>query len=307
MITSIFNKSKPINFIIVFFIMLLAFSAANFKPFIDHASVAAFFEKTTNFFISCFIILLFHFIVSKNHLTRSNHYQILLFGLFYLMVPQTTVNINMLLANIFILLGLRRMLSLRTRLRSKKKLFDAACWFSVAAIFCFWNILFFILIFATLLLYTDNRIKNWLVPFAGLATVFVLLVSVSVIFYDDFFGAVNISTTVGYDYRVYNTPLYLTVLVMFLLFSIWTSFFYFKILQNKKKAYRPGLKIIFIYEAVAFVVVALVPQKTGSEFLFLFAPLSIILTNYIEGFKKKWIKETFLWIWVIIPFVLLML
>jgi hypothetical protein len=307
MITSIFNKSKPINFVIVFFIMLLAFSVANFKPFIESMSIALFFKKTTWFFICYFTILIFNFVVVKNSLTKNNHYQILLFGLFFLMIPETTVNGDILFSNIFILLGLRRLLSLRTQIKIKKKLFDTAIWFAVATFFYFWAILFFILIFITLFLYTDNRIKNWIVPFVGFVTVVVISISASIIVYNDFFEIMNMTTTISFNFNSYNTPKYLIAITLLLSFGVWSSIFYVKLVQKKKKAFKPSFKIIFAAVIIAFVTVIFAPQKDGSEFLLLFAPLSIVMTNYIESIKEKWFKEVFLSILILVPLVLLML
>jgi len=307
MITSIFNKSKPINFVIVFFIMLLAFSVANLKPFLESVSVSFFIEKTAWFLVCYFTILLFNFIVVKNSLTKNNHFQILLFGLFFLMLPQCTLDGNVLIANIFVMFGLRRLLSLRTQIKMKKKLFDTAFWFAVATLFYFWAILFFILIFTTLLLYTDNRIKNWIVPFAGFATVLVISISASVVIYDNFFEIINLSTTTSYNYSNYNTMQYLIAITMLFSFGVWASIFYVKLVQKKKKTFRPSFKIIFIYVIIAFITAILSPQKNGSEFLFLFAPLAVIIGNYIESIEEKWFKELFVSVLLVVPFLLLML
>lgn len=307
MITSIFNKSKPINFVIVFFIMLLAFSVANLKAFIESISIVLFLKKTATFFICYFTILIFNFVVVKNSLSKNNHYQILLFSLFFLMFPETTINADILFANIFILMGLRRLLSLRTQIKIKKKLFDTAVWFAVATFFYFWAVLFFALIFVTLFLYTDNRVKNWIIPFVGFATVVVISISASIIFYDDFFEIINMSTTISYNYSSYNTPQYLIAITLLLSFGVWASIFYVKLVQKKKKAFKPSFKIVFAAVIIAFVTVILSPQKNGSEFLFLFAPLSIVMTNYIESIKEKWFKEVFLSILILVPLVLLML
>jgi len=307
MLASIFNKSKPINFVIVFFIMLLAFSVANFKPFIESLSFESFIKKTTWFFICYFTILVLNFFVVKNSLTKNNHYQILLFSLFFLLFPETTINGDMLLSNIFVLFGLRRLLSLRTQIKIKKKLFDAAVWFAIATLFYFWAVLFIAIIYITLFLYTDNRIKNWIIPFVGLAAIVVVSISASIIFYDNYFEILNISTAISYNYNPYNSPNFLIAITLLFSFGIWSSIFYLKLVQKKKKAFKPSFKIIFAFLIVAFATVILAPQKNGSEFLFLFAPLSIVMTNYIESIKEKWFKEVFLSMLIVVPLILLVL
>ena len=58
---------------------------------------------------------------------------------------------------------------------------------------------------------------------------------------------------------------------------------------------------------ISLLVVAVAPDKNGSEFLFLFAPLSIIITNYLETISEKWFKETLLLGLIATPIIILML
>jgi hypothetical protein len=307
MIASVFNKSKPINFVIVFFILVLAFTAANVSFFTSAFSLVSFLEKTTIFLTCYFSVLLLNFIVVKNNLSKNNHFQILLFALFFLLFPESTINVNFLVSNIFIMFGLRRILSLRSQIRIKKKIFDAAFWFGLAMLFYFWSGLYFILVFSSLLLYTDNRIKNWLIPFASITSIFIISISLSVVLYDDFLKIFNFSTAHSYDYSIYNTSRFLIAITLLLSFGIWASIFYGRLVQHKKKAFRPAFKIIFISVLIAFVMVIIAPKKDGSEFIFLFAPSAIIMANYIESVKENWFKELFLSVLVVVPLILLML
>ena len=307
MITSIFNKSKPINFVIVFFITLLAFLTARSTTVIEPLTISSVFRQM-GLFLFCYIsILVVNFIVSKHSLTKKSNYEILLYSLFLLAIPQTTLNTNMLFANFFILLSLRRIISLRSFISPEKKLFDAAFWIGIATLFFFWSVLFFVLIFIALLLYTDNKVKHWIIPFAGVLTVFVIAVSVSVIVNDSFFGVFKSLPEVSYDFNKYNTVQFLITTTMLLSFGLWASLFYVKSLKGKKKAFRPSFKIVLFAVLIAFVIVFLAPNKTGSEFLFLFAPLAIIIANYIETIQEKWFKELFVFTLIGVPFILLFL
>jgi len=307
MITSIFSKSKPINFLVVFFVTLLAFVLANLKLKNEPIVFSFIIEKAVIFSICYLSILTLNFIVGKNSLTHKSNFEILLYCLFLLMIPQTLLNDRIIVSNFFIFLALRRILSLRSQINLKKKLFDASFWITIAALFYFWAILFFILIFFILILYTDNKIKNWIVPFAGLITVLLIITSYSVLVYDDFFEAFNISFNTSFDFSDYNSPKHITAITILLSFGTWSSIFYLKAIKNKLKKFRPVLKAIFAMLLIAFSIVIIAPLKTGSEFLFLFAPLAIIVTNYIEMIQEKWIKELFLIVLIITPFVLLML
>jgi hypothetical protein len=303
MITSLFSKSKPLNFIIVFLIMLLAFFLGNRSSIEDSVLI----EKTILFFVCFLTILVFNFIVSKNSLTQNNNYEILFFSLFLLALPNTTSNGHILVANIFVLFSLRRLITLRSQINVEKKLFDAAFWIAIASLFYFWAGLFFVLIIITLLLYTDNKLKHWIVPFTGTAAVILIGISASIIWYDNFFGIFNINPTVSYDFSSYNAPQYLITFTVLFSFGLWSSIFYLKSIKQKKKAFRPSFKVILFTAIISFLVIVLAPQKNGSEFLFLFAPLAIIITNYVETIQEKWFKEIFIAVLILVPFVLLLL
>lgn len=307
MITSIFNKSKIINLIIVFFITLLAFVTARTNIINETITPVFVFNQLATFFMCAITILVFNFIVTKNNLTKSNSYEILLFSLFFLTLVQTTNHTNILISNFFVLLGIRRIISLRSQKNIKSKLFDAALWIAFASLFYFWAILFFIVIIFSLFFYADNSLRHWIIPSIGVATVFSIAVGVSIIMYNDYFEIFNSSRSISYDFSVYNSANYIVAITMLISFGIWSSIFYLQNIKKQKKDLRASFKIVIITAIIAFVVVLFAPDKNGSEFLFLFAPLAIIITNYIQTIEDKWFREVFVAILFIMPFVLLML
>jgi hypothetical protein len=307
MITSIFSKSKPINFIVVFFISLFAYVIANFKLSNEVYNFNDILEKIVIFGVCYFSILTLNFIVGKNSLTQKNNYEILLYSLFLLMLPKSLLSDKIIVSNFFILLALRRTLSLRSQINLKKKLFDASFWVAIASLFYFWAILFFILIYAVLLLFTDNKIKNWIVPFTGLLIVLLIVVSYSIILNGDFFGAINIAFDISIDYSNFNSSKDIIAITILLSFGVWSSIFYLASIRKRMKKFRPIFKSIFISLAIAFVIMIIAPDKNGSEFLFLFPTLAIVVANYIETIKEKWFREIFLLILIISPIVLLIL
>lgn len=307
MITRIFSKSKSINFIVVFFITLLAFVLANIKLIEEPITTTFILKRMTLLFMCYATILVLNFIVSKNNLTKENNYEILLFSLFFLAISQTTTNVNILFSNFFILLGLRRIISLRSQINVKKKLFDAAFWIAIASLFYFWAILFFVIILIALLLYSENNIKHWLIPYAGLITVFLIGISISIVKYNSFFDVFKSLPRVGYNFDNYNTAQFLVAITILLSYGTWSSIFYIKNIKYKKKGLRASFYIVLIALMLGFLIVILDPKKGGSEFLFMFGPLAIIIANYAEVIKDKWFKEVFILILVLTPFIILLL
>lgn len=307
MITSIFSKSKPINFIIVFIITLLAFFLANFKAIEEPITLKSALYFALLFFVSYCSILVLNFIVDKNKLTQNNNYEILLYAMFLVTIPLSLSNNNIIFSNFFVLLGLRRLISIRTQNSVNKKLFDTAFWFAIAALFYFWSILFFVLIIIKLLMYTDNKFKHWIIPFVGLFTVFVLSTTISIIFFNNFFDVFKSLPSISFDFSSLNSVSFIIALTVLLSFGAWSSLFYLREIKDKKKAFRPSFKTIFFAVILAFAIVILAPNKNGSEFLFLFSPLAIIITNYVEMMEENWFKEVFLAVLILLPFALLLL
>jgi len=307
MITSIFSKSKPINFLVVFIITLATFFIAHLKYAKDLDLSTDYVRYFFVFFTSFSSILVLDFLVSKNKLTQKSSYEILLYALFLVALPQTMLNDNIVYANFFILLALRRILSLRSQVDVKKKLFDAAFWIAIASLFYFWSILFMILIFAALFFHSNNNLKEWIIPIVGVAAVFVLGVAYSVIVYNDFITALNIFPSVSFEFNTYNTLQYIVGVTLLISFGIWSSVFYIRTIKSKKSDFKPAYKVVLVAALIAFGIMILSPKKEGGEFLFLFAPLAVIITNYLETIQDKWFKELFLGLLIIVPFGLLLL
>jgi hypothetical protein len=252
-------------------------------------------------------VLVLNFIVTKNKLTQNNNYEILLYALFLVAIPLSLSNNNIIFSNLFVLFGLRRLISLRSQKSVNKKLFDAAFWFAIAALFYFWAILFFVLILLALLMYTDNKVKHWIIPFTGALTVFVIAGTFSILYYGSFFDVFKSLPDISLDFSIHNNMPFIIALTMLLSFGTWSSLFYIRDIKNKTKSFRPSFRIVFFAVIVAFVIVVLAPNKNGSEFLFLFSPLAIIITNYIETMEDNWFKEVFLAVLILVPFALLLL
>ena len=307
MITSFFSKSKPINFLIVFFISFVALLTAVFKYESGGFTMERVVKLALVFGVSYLSILVVDFIVTKNALTRKSNYEILLYSLFLLLVPQVFMSQEVLISNLLILLALRRIVSIRSQKEVIKKLFDAGVLVALASLIYFWAILFFVVILLALLFFSEQRLKSWFVPFLGVFAVIIVVIGVSVIFNDTYFGYLNITPQVDFDLSHYNSIQFIVAITVLLSFGLWSSIFYLKDLKTKTGTYKPTYKVIFVSCIVASAILIIAPNKNGSEFVFLFAPLSVVITNYIETIEDKWFKDLFVIVLFVIPFVLLVL
>ena len=305
MITSIFSKSKPINFIIVAIYVILLFVITNYNLLFNDFNSAL--TTTFKLGISLFLIFLVDFIVTKNNLTQNNSYAIMTFGLLFGMFPQAMKYSDLLLSNLFVFFALRRLISLRSKVNIKKKLFDAAFWITIAALFYFWSILFFALVIVALIYYSQNDIKNTIIPFIGVVTAIVLLMIYNIIVHDVFIRTTNFERFASLDFTAYNSKEHILKFTVLFTSYIWILSYFFRILPDKNKKLRPSLFIIAWASIIAVLVAIIAPIKNGSEFLFLFTPFSIIMANYIEVISERWFKEVFVALLIITPIIALLL
>jgi len=305
MITSIFSKSKPINFIIVGVFVVLLFVITNYNLLFNNFNSAL--TTAVKLGITLFLVFLLDFIISKNNLTHNNSYAIMTYGLLFGMFPQAMKYSDLLLSNLFLLFALRRLISLHSKLEIKKKLFDAAFWIALATLFYFWSILFFALVLVAIIYYSQNDIKNTIIPFVGVAMVAILLITYNIIAYDVFIRPSNFNRNASLDFTPYNSPESIVKLTVLFTSLIWILVNFFRTLPDKNKKLRPSYFLIAWASIIAILVAIIAPVKNGSEFLFLFAPFSIIMANYIEVISERWFKEVFVSLLIITPIIALLL
>lgn len=301
MLSDFFSKSKPIHYLFLGCLLLFVFVTAKISVFETNFNLVMLSKQLGLFLVCLGSVFIFDFFVTKNKLTQKNSFKMLLFVLFIAVLPETILNTRILLANFFLILALRRMLSLRTRKMVKKKLFDAALWIAVATLFYFWCILFFILLFTALLVYSFTDIKNYIIPITGILTVSILALSYQLIMGHDLNAYYESQTDFSFDFTALNSKRLIIGATLLFSFGLWSLFYYLRNIKSKSKSYRPTFKLIVVAALLAVGIIVLAPSKDGSEFIFLFAPLAIIMTNYLELISEKWFKETFLWILVLTP------
>ncbi len=307
MITRFFKTSKPIHLVIIALFALMVFIITSLGNINEGLSFGTTIKALSKYSVILISILTLSFLVKKNKLTKNNNYDILIYGLLLAILPITMHITNILLANFFILLAFRRIISVRSNISVKKKLFDAAFWIAIATLFHFWAILFFVLIIAALLLYSIAHFKNWIVPFIGVLVVMLITTGYFVVVYGNFEELFNYLETISANFSSENlTTLTFEVSIIGAL-GTWALIFYSINLRQKQKAYRPMYMLILIAFLIGLVVIFISPNKNGSEFLFIFPVLAIIIANYLESVKQPWLAELYVWVLIFTPMTLLML
>ncbi|PHR96242.1 MAG: hypothetical protein COA80_09115 [Leeuwenhoekiella sp.] len=303
MLTSFFGASKPINFAVIVLGVILFLTG--------YYTLSEYYELTALGILSRFMVLLLYlfslgvlnFVVKRNTLTRRTTYIVFFFACFTLAIPQTFFNTNTILSGLFVLLALRRIISLKSEKDQKKKIFDAAFWIAIASLFFFWSLLFLVVLYFAILFYTPNEYRNWLLPFASLFTVFILTFTFSLYYEGAAVFARNYVQLPTYDFSAYNNLRLLLPTSFIITLYLWCGFRYISQISDVSQKLKASYLLTFISSVVAlFIAIILAPDRDGSELYFLFGPLAIITANYIETSTGFWFKEMMMWLALLIPF-----
>ncbi len=302
MLTSFFGASKPINFAVI--VLGVVLFLTGYYIFSD------FYELTALRILSRFLILLLYlfslgvlnFVVKRNTLTRRTTYIVFFFACFTLAVPQTFFNTDTALSGMFVLLALRRIISLKSEKDQKKKIFDAAFWITIASLFYFWSIMFLVVLYFAVLFYAPNDYRNWLLPFAGVFIVFILCFTFSLYYKGALEFTLNYLQLPTYDFSTFNNPRLLLPTSFIITLCLWCGFKYTSQINEVSQSLKASYSLILISALVAlFIAIFLASRRDGSELYFLFGPLSIITANYVETSKSFWFKEMMMWLALLIP------
>ena len=291
MIASVFKKSTPLNYALTVFLVLFFFFIYQIQDTSWVASGVLLLKKVFTFLVVLASIFLTSFIGKRNGLTKNSSYTAIFFLLLLLFFPTILNNLNILLANFFILLALRRLISLQSMKASKEKIFDASLWIFVASLFSFWSILFLILVFISVIFHVSRDYTNWVLPFIAF-----IAVAIFFAFFTSFFG-INIL-----DYWHQNTQIdiaidYFTNTNQNIAFSIYVSvalFFVFSMfitLSHRPSITQTSYKKIVASFFIGVIVFVLSANKSSDFLLLTIAPLAILASAHLEYLQTKFKQE----------------
>lgn len=291
MIASVFKKSTPLNYALIVFLVLFFFFIYQIQETSWMSSGVLLLKKGFTFLLVLASVFLTSFIGKRNGLTKDSSYTAIFFLLLLLFFPTILSNLSILFANFFVLLALRRLISLQSMKASKEKIFDASLWIILASLFHFWSILFLILVFISIILLVSRDYTNWVLPFIALLAVGILFA---------FFTSIFDINTLQYLENASQTNFaidYFTNTSENIAFSIYVSvalFFVFSMLitlSNRPSMVQTSYKKVvasFFIGAIVFVVSA----DKSSDFLALtIAPLAILATAHLEYSQTRFKQE----------------
>ncbi|UUV22262.1 DUF6427 family protein [Paenimyroides aestuarii] len=294
MLANLFSKSKPIGYVVIGFMLLATYFLHLISDLKWLQSPTAIIEKSFLFVAVVLSVLLIQFITLKNYLAVNNLYSLFLYACFLILFPTFYDDSQLIIANLLVLLALRRIISLQTLNEPKLKIFDASLWIFMATLFESWTILYFLMIYLTIIWYVGQDYRNWIIPFIALLTVTILFYTYS-LFYDINLVAFwtdkyDMSIDFSYFENVYQNIALAFLATISVLFTFYQVTNLKTIATNQITLYK-NIVFCFVIGAAIYVIS---PEKSNGLLVFTFFPLSIIGGNFVASTKVYWVKEAVL-------------
>lgn len=306
MIQSIFGKTKPINFIIVLTFLFFFYWLTQFVLFEKTYELGQIIFQTLVLTVLMFSFFLVNFIVKRNKMTGINSFAILLYVLLMVVFPETLTDNYAIGSSFFILLALRRLISMRSLKNIKLKIFDATLW-TMAASLCYdWAVLYLLLVFIAIYIYEPKNIRNWLVPLAGIFTFFMISYTLSILagktdfLLEHYKFELNLGSSRFTDFAKSAKRI-----VYLILISVVGLFSFLK-LSKLGIGKIVSLRLVALCFFIGVMLELLLSASGVHPLMLTFFPAVVFLTNYIESIKKANIKEIVLIISITVPFLVLM-
>lgn len=312
MLTSFLKKYRPGTLFIFGTLLVLSGLFVNLKAQNTSLDWQFFIKALGISAISLLALLLFNFIIRKNKITEPSSFAIFLFLCYWLLFPGIFLDLNLLMANVFLLFALRRILSLGKASNTVKKILDSGIWITAAALFHFWSILFFIPLWWAILRKPEKQFKDFLIPIVGTFAVLLIASGFLIVTQESLQWFRTWIKPIDLDFTAYNTRSLLFSTTGFISILLWSGATKLFRINSYSLKERPQQYFLFTLLLFSILIAILTPQKTGAELIFLVPSGAIISAHFFEEEKSQFhtkrnkaevvFKEALLWMLVILVF-----
>lgn len=300
MIANFFKKSKPINTLIIIGFLFFVYAIVTIINLPEQFDFNFFIKRSFFFLIVLLILFGLYFIISKNSLTKDNSYAIVLFVFMMSIFSFTVLDYKLLIVNLLLFFAYRRIYSLRTTKNTQDKLFDSAFWIGIASLIYPWCSMLLLLIFTALFLFDKSTWRNILIPLIGfLCPIFIYAVYLIAIDNFEFFDTLfNFKSDFSFEaYNSLKILIPLSIISGLIIWSILPTTLKINAVNNE---FKSSWFLLINHFFLLIIVILPWEGKNGNEFLFLFFPIVIIFTNYLQIVEEKWFKEVFLYSFLVL-------
>ena len=303
MISSIFEKTKPVNFIILLVFLFLFYWSVQFYLFDFEISEVEIMPSIGILAILLFSVFVVDFIVKRNKLTGTNSYAILFFTLLFVVFPETLGDSKAILTSFFLLLAMRRLLSIKSLKNIKLKIFDAGLWICISSVFYEWALLYLLLVFAAIYIYEPKNIRNWMVILSVGFCFFMILYGVVLLLDKPTFIAEHYDFAIDYD-AIFPIKWWTSLkMTLYALLNMAMAFSAFIHLSKSGVGKVIVMRLIAFSFIIGLVVNILVTSDNNNAVIITFFPSVIFIVNYLQSIKKPKFLELVIISSIVVPLI----
>ncbi len=300
MIANFFNKTKPATIFILVALLFVYYFAATFLLYSAELSFRFLLKRFSFFILIALLLSIVNFIVKKNKLTKDNSYTLLLMVFLLGTFPEAMFSYNIVLANIALLLGFRKIYSLRSGVDTKLKLFDACFWIGIATIFYSWSIFFVLLVYLGMIIHQKTTVKNLFIPIVGFVTPMIIYFTYCLYFEDAAFFYNKFSYGINLDFSSYTLLKLLIPGIFLSVILLWSLLKVTPKVLSVRNNFKFSWDVLINHLLISATIVVLAPTKNGSELFFLIFPSAVIVANLVQHTKSKFFRNVILYAFLLI-------
>lgn len=300
MIANFFNKTKPATIFSIAALLFIYYFTATFLFHSAAFSILFLVKRISFFFFIALLLLIVNFIVKKNKLTKDNSYALLLMVFLLGTFTETMFSYTIVLANMALLLGFRKIYSLRSGVDTKLKLFDACFWIGIATLLYSWSIFYILLVYVGMIIHQKLTVKNLFIPIVGFVVPILIYFTYCLYFENAAFFYSSFNYEINLDFSSY-TSLKLLVPVIFLsMILLWSLVKITPKVVSVRNNFKFSWDVLINHLLISAVIVILAPTKNGSELFFLIFPSAVIISNLMHLIKSKIFRNLILYLFLMI-------
>lgn len=303
MIANFFNKTKPINFLVLAFLVLIIFLITLINKNTEPLNLYFFIKNGLFLFFAILIVFVLNFIIRKNSLTEDNSFAIFFYILLTGFFPNSFISEGIYVSNFILLFAFRRIYSLRTSIEIKEKIFDGAFWIGIASLFHMGSLVYLILVFAAIVIFRKIEWRNFIIPIVGLLTP-IFLSYTYLLAFDDLDRFYDL-WTLNFDLSMaaYNSSRFLIPMALIGLLSLIAIYPTTKRSLLAKIDFKATWSLLITHIGISLLLILTSANKNGSELIYLFFPISVLFANYMQVINRYWLKELVIYIFILTFFI----
>lgn len=307
MLNQIFSSSRPIGYILIAVGLFIAYCVNLFSDVSWMVDSYEIVKKIGLFFCIVLSVLLVQFISVKNGLNSNNLFSLFFYSCFLLLFSTYFDHGRVIVSNLFILLGLRRLLSMHSMRVLNQKIFDASLFILAASLFNTWSILFLILVYYSIIIYTSQDFRSWIIPLVAIVIVAILFYTYGLLTNLDFITYFQERFIWSFNFQYFENNFQRIALSIFAalscLFIMAQAILYKRAPIHQHTLYKTIL-LCFIIGALVYIFEF---PKYNASLVFTFFPLSIAAGNLVMNVEQKWVKELIMFGVLIISTIIFMM